>query len=344
MGLKKCMTASLVLAMLSSSLALSSVSATTGNGLPIKGSVKGTGTVEGYVETDIMRVVLPTTDLNFLLDPEGVIKSTGAAAYAGKATFDYGGKDNGFVFFGKSEGGMINYSSSADLTFQNKSSFPVKVDVSAAFDSGESGIVLKNGTSGFAGSDPGICFDISDGQSTVNAASGGRLTKDRLSGSNDVYEYKYDKGKYSYEIKDSDSNTYPGYSVTLNGSCDSAASWGNVDPDKSKLSVTWYITKLENTITNTPFIENFSITADSKKLNDVVIRINYNNTDIKFDSLSFGTNGKAGKVAATNYSLNADSTVITIKAAALKSLKAGSYVYVVNFSNGSFDTVKLDMK
>lgn len=92
-----------------------------------QGSEIGVGEVEGSVKTDIYQVVLPTDTkgiFDFILDPQGLINKTNAAAYDGD-TFE----DGATVFFKRTEGqAEVDYSNTSDfVTITNKSSIAVNV-------------------------------------------------------------------------------------------------------------------------------------------------------------------------------------------------------------------------
>ena len=89
----------------------------------------GVGEVEGSVKQDIYQVVLPTvTDemFDFIIDPQGLINKTDAAAYDGK-TFEEGGT----LFFERKDGGVEeDYSSMSDaIKITNRSSMAIDVAV-----------------------------------------------------------------------------------------------------------------------------------------------------------------------------------------------------------------------
>lgn len=89
----------------------------------------GSGAAEGYVNKDLLRVELPTTALDFVLDPQGLIKDSGSATTKYKGfTLSNQNKDktdrtNGFVYFktevsnGKTT--VKTLANSVDLTVEN---------------------------------------------------------------------------------------------------------------------------------------------------------------------------------------------------------------------------------
>lgn len=117
------------------------------------GGVTGSGAVEGFTSKDVLRVVLPTKKLDFIVDPQGLIKASGQTRYAKTARWDWtDGKgttelNNGFVFF--SEAGtetdevtnktiaVTKYSNKINLEVENKSSFKVDVTPSCKYTDGK---------------------------------------------------------------------------------------------------------------------------------------------------------------------------------------------------------------
>lgn len=90
---------------------------------PVEGNITGEGEIEGYIEQEAFRVVLPTTasadDLKFKLDPQGLLAKTDDT---------YGGDANsteGWVVFN----GVKDKNVSKPVFTTNKSSYPVKIDI-----------------------------------------------------------------------------------------------------------------------------------------------------------------------------------------------------------------------
>lgn len=90
-----------------------------------KGDVTGSGQLEGYVDKNVFRVVLPTIDADhasFVVDPQGLLKIADSTKYTQEA---------GAVYFENApttEGGTATYSDKSDkIEFVNKSSYDVRV-------------------------------------------------------------------------------------------------------------------------------------------------------------------------------------------------------------------------
>ena len=84
------------------------------------GALDGSGALEGYVDKKVFRIVLPTTDVNFTLDPQGLLHAAEEDTY---------GTASGAVYFkNTADDGTVTYSNTSDdITFTNKSSYDIKV-------------------------------------------------------------------------------------------------------------------------------------------------------------------------------------------------------------------------
>lgn len=107
----------------------------------------GSGSAEGYVDKGIRKVVLPTSSLPFVVDPQGLIKGSGSATTKYKnvtvvnTNKDGSDRSEGFVYFQSkvpkgttTVDGMCNY---IDLTVENKSPFNVKITPSITYTDGK---------------------------------------------------------------------------------------------------------------------------------------------------------------------------------------------------------------
>jgi hypothetical protein len=131
-AIKKLLSGIVVLTMM-----CSSVAAVCAEDIPENDTMVGLGKAEGYVDKGIRKVVLPTSSLAFVIDPQGLIKGSGSAATKYKAftvvntNKDGSDRSEGFVYFTSKVpkgtalvDGMSNY---VDLTVENKSPFNVKI-------------------------------------------------------------------------------------------------------------------------------------------------------------------------------------------------------------------------
>jgi hypothetical protein len=116
-------------------------------------STEGSGAAEGYVNKDIRDVVVPTNALDFIVDPQGLISSSGSAGTKYKSIdFSDVDKDNqtatdGFVYFPKTVTTTVNGKTTTktsrvrfvDLVVENKSSYSVSVKPTIKYTDGKDG-------------------------------------------------------------------------------------------------------------------------------------------------------------------------------------------------------------
>jgi hypothetical protein len=305
----------------------------------------GEGSVEGYVNLGMMKVILPAVDVNFIVDPDGLVKSSGGASYRG-ATFDYrlNGqmKNDGFVFFKKTSGSRTSYSTSVDLDFQNKSSYPVKVSVSATYNSGNSGVSLSDPAN--YGETPQISFMLKDdSQGPTSIASAGSSFSGTLNGVPEAYCVKYNGSAYEYCLNEKKlGKSLPSYKIKLIGQCNPDADWSETDVSQSTLKVVWNITRDDSVQFSAPSIKNLNVSVDSKHITDVSLTLDYAGKSGSVSSVSYISGGRETVLSASQYSLSG--TTLTISADAFKKMNIGSYIYKVVFGNGAADTVQIDVK
>lgn len=327
-----------------------SVSRTQVNALELTGTnniaeMTGEGSVEGYLNMGMMKVVLPTVNVNFVVDPYGLIKTTKGAAYPG-ASFDYrinGQVENdGFVFFKKIVGSKTSYSTSVDLDFQNKSSYPVKVSVSAIYNAGNSGVALSDPAS--YGDTPQISFMLKDdSKGPTSIASAGSTFSTTLKGVPEAYCVKYNGSAYEYSLNEKKlGKSLPTYKVKLIGRCNPGGDWDETDVSQSTLKVVWNIARDESFQTGVPSIKNLNVSVDSKSDTNVVLTLDYAGGSGSVSSVSCISGERETAVSSSQYSVSGNT--LTILAEAFKNMKAGSYIYKVVFSNGAADTVQIDVK
>lgn len=175
-------------------------------------NLNGEGKLEGTLDTDILRVILPTVTPDYQIDPQGLIKKSGHASVKSKVMFDYR-KDNilsyvdskgnlvtattsaqdtgqddedGFVFFknsslvstidGKTTTQML-YSPTLELEAVNKSSYAVDITVEAKFIPGTTSITTSSSGT-FSGTNNEVAFKIQDAlDSSANTYVGTSATK-----------------------------------------------------------------------------------------------------------------------------------------------------------------------
>jgi len=133
-------------------------------------AVTGVGSTEGWVETNIMRVVLPTDSLAFTVDAQGLVKQNYATDAKGAHNYkdctivysDYDAPkvitdakvknitepeskvnkvlEDGFVFFTSTDTkGKKTISNHIDLVLVNKGTYDVKITPTLSYEGGENG-------------------------------------------------------------------------------------------------------------------------------------------------------------------------------------------------------------
>jgi hypothetical protein len=305
----------------------------------------GEGDIEGYLNMGLMKVVLPTVDVNFIVDPQGLIKTSRGANYQG-AVFDYrlNGqmKSDGFVFFKKNIGSKTYYSTSVDLDFQNKSSYPVKVSVSATYNAGNSGVALSDPSN--YGETPQISFMLKDdSRGPTSIASAGSTFSATLKGVPEAYCVKYNGSAYEYSLNEKSlGKSLPTYKVKLIGQCNPDADWDETDVSQSTLKVVWSVTRDESVQFGAPSIKNLNVSVDSKSDKSVVLTLDYAGSSGSVSSVSYISGGSETTLGSSKYSVSGNT--LTISADVFKNMKSGSYIYKVVFGSGAADTVQIDVK
>lgn len=146
---KRFLSGIVAIGMMFSSVAVVSAEETDTSGSNAANETSGSGAAEGYINKDVYSVVIPTNSLNFILDPQGLVKSSKSET-AHKAQFDYNDKDgnaleNGFVFFehtkkvvsGKTTTTVTERTNHIDLVVENKSSYNVSVVPTLKYEDGK---------------------------------------------------------------------------------------------------------------------------------------------------------------------------------------------------------------
>lgn len=237
------------------------------------GSVDGTGTIEGYADTDVFTVTLPTTNaINFKIDPQELLKATNSTdtidtVAFGSASDGYGKK---VLFQGNPTTAYT--STSADIAVVNKSTFDVDVNINAKVtgltkedDSNGYSIALTDSDDNF-GSDTAMTLaltpttytltdttasDEQAGNATylTDAEEGVTLTttvakSDKVK---DAYTFDKSSGSYKYQLQ-SDVSSIPFKAVKFNlaGTVNTTANWKNFSEDSSKalkVALTYSVTK-----------------------------------------------------------------------------------------------------
>lgn len=320
---------------------------------PAKGSADASGDVEGFVDTTIFKVVLPTSaegTFDFIMDPQGLIAATSGDAYTG-ATFGTGN-----VFFNtasaNASGDYKNQSNFIEVL--NKGTVAVNVSVEAtvtgldniamvsadsAFTSGDAAVpelylafVASGDASGDAKDAPkAILTNNNETSATINAVL--------PAASADFYEFNYASGEYTFDLKtdkaSGDANIFPDYSFALTGACNSDADWTAVKTAAPAVKVVW---TLEDADATSTIPESDGSTA---------INIVYTGTDPVAGSITFITpKNTSWTPAAASFpsklTINSTTNTLTISAAVITTLKTtaaygtGTYKVTINGQTYSF--------
>lgn len=231
------------------------------------GTSTGEGGVEGIVDLEVFHVTVPTASdtatLAYFADPQGLIQKTAQSkpAYANK---NFG---PGTLFFTNASGDY-NYSNKSDaITFVNKSSFKVDVDVKAkaTVGTGADDINIELGTkSDFAGEDTkGVYLALTDDletpttkaiTATDTADTDAKVKVVLAAAPEEAYEYSYDteSSKYKYDLVDGvNASAFATYNVYVTGAANPKATW--LDGTKSvvvpEIGLTWAVAKTSDQTT-----------------------------------------------------------------------------------------------
>ena len=235
------------------------------------GGASGTGSYEGYVEeTSVFSVSVPTNasatkGFNFFVDPNGLLAKTDYAHLTGATAADF--ETGSTLFFERtpkeaadSNPAVVKYGKDSEaITFTNKSSYDVNVEVSASV-TGADKITL--GEAKNEATDPTIELAIVSGSNKqVITADGGKLTG-TIAGDKTNFKVQYKDGKYQYALvaeDDVDDTAWKSYSFNLSGACSGTwtAEQAEIQPT---VNLTWKVTDPKATPT-TPTTTATSITA-----------------------------------------------------------------------------------
>ena len=236
------------------------------------GSVDGTGTIEGYTETDVFTVTLPTTKkVNFKIDPQELLKAVSSSDTLDGTAFSAATAGYGKTVLFQDETSATKFTTkSADISVVNKSTFDVDVDVTAkvtGLTKGYSIALMDKDAEDFAfGTATALTLSLTptnyvltdtvssdDTAGTATAltnAESGVSTKVTIQKSDkvtDAYEFVSESGSYKYKLK-ADVSTIPFKAVKFNlaGTVNTDADWTNFSKDTSsalKVDLTYSVSK-----------------------------------------------------------------------------------------------------
>lgn len=216
---------------------------------PTSGTLSGTGEVEGVVDKDIVKVILPTTTdaettYNFKLDPEGLIKATAAAKYP-SATFG-----EGSMFFQNAADSYSNTSNTKEIT--NKSAVPVDITITATVTAGNENLKINSDSAFTDDTSTSMYLALTDTAADspqVEAASseGVAVLTTTMQPLADSYKISYNdsEGKYEYVLKDDADivGDFETYEFALTGACNTSADWSQLTEIQPKVDVVWSFAK-----------------------------------------------------------------------------------------------------
>jgi hypothetical protein len=226
-------------------------------------TIGGSSTVEGIVNKDVFKVVLPTVPqsgsasaLDFTLDPQKLITAVGTKNVNGASLI--------FTNAATTDGGSATYSNTSDaLTVTNKGTVPVDVTLQATIDGLDDGtdssaytIVMaeddkfENDTTSSiyvavkAGNDDPVPLNDEDDGITIN-----KVLKAAPDGS---YEVKQDADSkaYSYVLK-SDATGFDSIAYKLTGAANTNGDWSEAAGATPSVSLVWTVDKHESVFTST---------------------------------------------------------------------------------------------
>lgn len=308
--------------------------------------INGDGSLEGYVNKDVFRVVLPTIqNVNFTLDPQGLLNKADSAKYP---------TASGAVYFENAPTGSATdptYSNTSDeITIYNKSSYDVEVGLSVTLDTGDVTLAAKDALA--SAKTPSLYLGLikgTDAAAAITSASyesaAATVTKvPEADGTTVTKGYQIKANTSAVEGVEESPNGYwytyeltPGFADTdaqkisykLEGACDSAADWSKIDKAVTA-KVAWTITKVGQpsisgkaysiSNTNTFTVKNVDSTATISSIN-----------------MSKDGTTVAASVPASCYSLTG--TTLTIDGTKNTAIGSGGVggtrYFIVTFSDGT---------
>lgn len=222
-----------------------------------QGSASGSGEVEGIINKDIFKVVMPTdadtTNFAFILDPQGLIKATSGDADK-KHTESF--EANASLFFKNSDG---NYSHVSDpLSVTNKSTGIVDVtltatagDLTSADGAAEAYNISLADSSTFAENDSSTSMYLGliagdDDPIALTAKDGATVTKTLDAAPEGAYKTVYDtaNSKYDYVLDSAfDASKFSALTFKMEGACNTNTEAKWVESAAPAVEVAWTLEK-----------------------------------------------------------------------------------------------------
>lgn len=318
---------------------------------PAIGSADASGDVEGFVDTTIFKVVLPTSadgTFDFIMDPQGLIDATSGEAYTG-ATFE----DNATVFFNTASANASgDYKSTSNyIEVLNRGTVAVNVSVEATV-TGLNNITMASSDSAFTSGDAAVpelylafiaSGDCTSGGAAANttpilttgsgttAKTTATIEATMPAASADFYEFNYASGNYTFDLKadkaSGDATIFPDYSFALTGACNSEADWTDAKNDIPDVQVIWTLEDAE-AASPTPSVPT---TATFTKGTVCNIPVNLGSDDTAATRATVTTSTSLSGTYAANAKVTYDATsnsIVINSTAWASSTSAGDTVYL----------------
>jgi hypothetical protein len=239
----------------------------------------GAGSSEGFVETKLLRVVLPTQSMDYIVDAQGLIKksyATGKTQNHKGETIVYSTKaadkavtdakktheqdanvlDDGFVFFTTTDKGKNTLSNYVDLVIENKGTYDVDITPSLEFVKGSAdGLDAETWTN--APGEKELAFNLTKKTydkaakkyvyTDVKAADAENPTAFIVGNASAYYTTEYDStgNKYNYALNESNYSKAKDLDNTVTFTLEAFSSKDNVDADNitatGSIKIVWAI-------------------------------------------------------------------------------------------------------
>lgn len=308
------------------------------------GGTSGAGELEGTIKTDVFAVVLPTVPVNdttfdFILDPEGLIASTSAAAHSGK-TFESGAT----LFFANADASTDYSSSSVGLTVVNKSTMSVDVKLTAAI-SNANGITLTDDNTFAGDTSASLYLALTDGTNTsAIGKSGCTLTAEVAGAPAGAYKINYNATDevYEYILDSGASPTFEELTFNLTGASNKNGDWSGLTAVKPSVDVAWTVTEHQDNAAPSIATKNYTMTSNSPVVVNVNLGVgNLAATGIK--SITYLNSTLAVKdVTSSSYTF-ADGKLTFTSTFINSVITVASREYTVTFNDAAATTVTITL-
>lgn len=313
---------------------------------PAQGSANASGDVEGFVDTSIFKVVLPTSaegTFDFIMDPQGLIAATSGNAYTG-ATFGEGN-----VFFNtasaNASGDYKNQSNFIEVL--NRGTVDVNVTVEATIN-GLSNIAMA-ASSDFASGDAAVpelylaftaSGDASGDAKNANVAlteNGATIKAVLAAAGEDKYTFGYASGEYTYDLKaeyaSGDASVFDNYKFALTGACNPYADWSEVKEAAPTVKVVW---TLENAEAGPQ-----DITVTKSASSNVAKTFAVAGTVSSITSVKY--NGVANAITLTSKHYSVSGSNVTFNSTIMGAITADSE-FTITFTDGTTQKLIVDVQ